>query len=111
MAETTIATGDAVAVKRWDPSFMRQMHKKIFWAPMSGKEPNNIVQVKTELTKNPGDRITQSLFPRLSGSGVQGDVDIEGFEEATTLQSDNITIDFYANACRGPRGITSTGSS
>ena len=100
MAETTIATGDAVAVKRWDPSFMRQMHKKIFWAPMSGKEPNNIVQVKTELTKNPGDRITQSLFPRLSGSGVQGDVDIEGFEEATTLQSDNITIDFYANAWR-----------
>jgi len=100
MADTTIATGDAVTVKRWDPKFMSQANKKIFFAPMTGKEENNIVQSKLDLTKGPGDRITISLFPRFAGAGVQGDVDIENNEESITPQTDNVTIDFYANAFR-----------
>lgn len=100
MPDTTIATGDAVTVKRWDPKFVKQANKKIFFASMTGKDENNIVQTKLDLTKGPGDRITIPLFPRFAGAGVQGDVDIEGNEEAITPQSDNVSIDFYANAFR-----------
>jgi len=100
MPDTTIATGDAVTVKRWDPKFVKQANKKIFFAAMTGKDENNIVQSKLDLTKGPGDRITMPLFPRFSGAGVQGDVDIEGNEEAITPQSDNVSIDFYAQAFR-----------
>lgn len=100
MADTTIATGDAVTVKRWDPKFIKQANKKIFFAAMTGKEENNIVQSKLDLTKGPGDRITISLFPRFAGAGVQGDSDIENQEEAITPQTDNVTIDFYAQAFR-----------
>lgn len=100
MADTTVATGDAVAVKRWDRAFVREAAKKIFWASLSGKDENNVVQTKLDLTKNPGDRITVPLFPRFSGAGLQGDVLIEGQEEAVTLYSDNVTIDAYFNAFR-----------
>lgn len=100
MADTTVATGAAVAVQRWDPKFMSQMHKKVFWAPVSGPDENYIVVTKTDFLKNPGEKLTISLFPRFSGAGVQGDVDIEGQEEPITLQSDTMTLDFYANSFR-----------
>ncbi len=100
MADTQILTGDNVAVKRWDSVLMREAGKKIFFAPLTGKDDNNIVQTKLDLTKNPGDRLRMTLFPSLHGAGVQGDEDIEGAEEATTLYSDDITIDLYMNAWR-----------
>lgn len=106
MADTSIATGDNVAVKRWDPGFMRQEPKKIFFATMSGREPNNIVQTKNDLTRNPGDKITISLFPRFSGAGVTGEGAIEGLEEQITLQDDAVTVQLYRQAWRSAGPLT-----
>ncbi len=44
MADTAIAAGDAVAVKRWDPSFTVEMGKNNFWTGVSGPDANNICQ-------------------------------------------------------------------
>ena len=106
MADTNIATGDDAAVKRWDPGFMRQEGKKIFWAAMSGKDPNNLVQTKNELTRKPGDKITISLFPRFSGAGVTGEGAVEGTEEQTTVQNDSVIVEMYRNAWRSAGYLT-----
>ncbi len=106
MADTQIATGDDAAVKQWDPGFMRQEGKKIFWATMSGKDPNNLVQTKNELTRKPGDKITISLWPRFSGAGVQGEAPIEGFEEQVTVQNDAVTVEMYRQAWRSAGYLT-----
>jgi len=104
MANTTIATGDGIAVKQYDRSIMAEMGKKIFWASMMGKEENNIVQSKVDLQKGPGDRITINFIPNLSGAGVSGDAEsgnvIEGNEETLTPYVDTVTIDAYFNATR-----------
>ena len=98
MAATTIATGDGVTVKRWDPDFMTEAPKKVFFGQFAGRDPNNICITKTDLTTKPGDRITISLFPNLDGAGIQGETPIEGQEEASTFYTDNVGIDFYATA-------------
>ncbi len=98
MPSTTIATGDAVAVKVWDRDFIAEMPKKVFFAQFAGRDPNNICITKVDLNTKPGDRITVSLFPNLDGAGIQGETDIEGQEEPSTLYSDNVGIDFYAHA-------------
>lgn len=101
MTDILISTGDDLAVKRYDRAFMAEAAKKIFFGPMSGKDENNIVQTKMDLTKNPGDQIRIPLFPNLSGAGLSGDtVTIEGQEESVTLYSDDVTVNFYANALR-----------
>lgn len=100
MADTEILTGDAIAVKRFDKTFMSQAAKKIFFAPMTGKDENNIVQTKLDLTKSPGDQVTIPLFPNLVGTGKTGDVDIEGQEEQITPLNDAVGINLYMNAFR-----------
>lgn len=101
MSDILIATTDDLAVKRYDRAFMAEAAKKIFFGPLAGKDENNIVQTKMDLTKNPGDQIRIPLFPNLSGAGVSGDtVTIEGAEETVTLYSDDVTVGFYANALR-----------
>ncbi len=101
MADTAIATGDAVAVKRWDPSFTVEMGKKNFWTGVSGPDANNICQTKLDLTRQPGDRIRMELFPNLDGAGFTGEAsNIEGAEEETVLDYDDVTAEIYGNAWR-----------
>lgn len=101
MSTTAIATGNAIAVKRWDSKFVNELPKKVFFAGMAGPGDNNVVQIKNDLTKQPGDRITIPLRMNLSGAGVTGDsATIEGAEEPLTFYSDNITVDVYYNAVR-----------
>ena len=60
---------------------------------MMGKDSNNIFQIKDDLEKKKGDTITIGLTARLSGSGVSGDAELEGNEEAINAYSEDIAID------------------
>jgi N4-gp56 family major capsid protein len=107
MADTTIATDSAHAVKRWDSAFTIEMGKKNFWAGVSGKDPNNICQTKLDLTRNQGDRVRLELFPNLSGAGFTGELtNVEGSEEETALDYDDVTVNLYGNAWRTAGPIT-----
>jgi N4-gp56 family major capsid protein len=57
-----------------------------------GKGENAIIQVKEELTKEAGDRITFSLVTRLTGAGVTGDNQLEGNEEALGNYGHQVTV-------------------
>jgi N4-gp56 family major capsid protein len=67
---------------------------------LMGKGDNNIVQKFDDLKKSPGDTITLPLTAKLSGSGVTGDSELEGNEEAINAYSEQIGIDQIRNAVR-----------
>ncbi len=79
---------------------MKEALKKTFALQFMGTDANALIQLKTELNKGPGDRITFGLRQQLQGAGVQGDATLEGNEEALVTYSQNVTIDQLRHAVR-----------
>lgn len=91
MADTTVSSDNRV--QQWaDDEFYEYVRMNPF-KPLMGKGENSPIQVKEELTKDAGDRITISLVTRLTGSGVTGDNTLEGNEEALGNYGHRITVD------------------
>jgi N4-gp56 family major capsid protein len=92
MAYTSYAVNDSFAVKMWSKSLVVAMREYLEIAPLMGKGPNNIIQVKDELAKGPGDTITYGLRARLQGGGIVSSTIAEGNGEALSIYSDQIQI-------------------
>lgn len=93
-------TGSPEAVKRWSRETWVELPKLIYWNKFMGKGLNSVVQVKTELEGQSGDKITFSFVRKLQGGGVNGDGDLEGQEEPINTYQDSVTIDQKRNAVR-----------
>ena len=90
MADTTVASANRV--QQWaDDEFFEYTRKNPLNRYMGSGE-NSIIQVKEELTKDPGDRITFSLVSRLTGTGVADDATLEGNEEALGNYGHQVTV-------------------
>jgi N4-gp56 family major capsid protein len=101
MAETEILTGDALAVKRWsDRTFVEYRADTFFDTQGFIGGPDSIIEEKTELNANPGDKVTFGLRMALTGTGVTGDNTMEGNEEAMNYYSCHVTIDQIRNAVK-----------
>ncbi len=100
MATTNYGPNNALAVKLWSKRLFREALKATFFSKFMGEEDTNVLQIKTETQKGPGDRITIGLRMQLTAAGVQGDGTLEGNEEALTTYSDNVIIDQLRNAVR-----------
>ncbi len=59
---------------------------------LMGQGENSPIQVKEELTKEAGDRITFSLVTRLTGDGVTNDATLEGQEESLGNYGHQVTV-------------------
>lgn len=95
MADTTVATANKVQI--WaDKYFVEYVRGNRFKAYM-GKANTSIIQVKEELTKESGDRITMSLVGKLSGDGVTNDATLEGNEESAANFGHLITVNQLRN--------------
>jgi N4-gp56 family major capsid protein len=79
---------------------MKEALKKTFALQFMGTDTNALIQIKTELNKGPGDRLTFGLRQQLGGAGIQGDNTLEGNEEALVTYSQNVTIDQLRHAVR-----------
>lgn len=100
MATTQYGVNHPLAVKAWSKKLFVDALKKTYFERFMGKSPSSLVQIKDEVSKGPGDRITVGLRMQLSGDGVQGDGTLEGNEEALTTYSDNVFIDQLRHAVR-----------
>jgi N4-gp56 family major capsid protein len=100
MAETTFATGNALTNKLWSAKFLKEMHKRTWFGKFMGEGEDNIVQVKTETSKSPGDNITVGLVMSLTGDGVTEGTILEGNEEDMTFYSDSVTINELYHAVK-----------
>lgn len=106
MAETTIATGNALTQKLYNEKLVRDVVKQTYWCRFMGKTPNFAVQVKTDLEGKQGDTIYYGLRMRLSGTGVEDDEILEGQEEDLTTYSDSITLKQYRHAVKDNGAMT-----
>lgn len=112
MSETQFATGDNLTKKIWSEKVIREAVKDIFFAKFMGRggyigqrqngpDPNAIVMVKEELTKQNGDRITMALRMRLTNDAIDTEnADIEGNEEEMVFYDFSVTINEKANAVK-----------
>jgi N4-gp56 family major capsid protein len=100
MATTDYGVNHALAVKIWTKRLLREALKETHCGRFMGTSTNSLIQVKSELRKQAGDRIRVGLRMQLSGDGVQGDDTLEGNEEALTTYSDDIFVDQLRHAVR-----------
>ena len=90
MADTTVSSANRV--QQWaDDEFFEYVRKNPLKFLM-GTSVNSPIQVKEELTKKAGDRVTFSLVGRLTGAGVADDATLEGNEEALDNYGHQVTV-------------------
>ena len=98
MADTSAATG--LTVQQWDDKFYTEYIQANPFKPYMGTSENSIIQVKEDLSKKKGDRITYAFVNRLTGAAVTGDSTLEGNEEAMDSRSHAVTIQKRRNGVR-----------
>lgn len=93
---------DALRREMWRSELMQDVIDGMYFTQngLMGEGDNNIVQTFSDLKKESGDTITVPLTAKLSGSGVSGDSELEGNEEAISSYYDQISIDQIRNAVR-----------
>ncbi len=99
MANTVSTSGLRAQV--WLKELMKDVEDSLYFKSrkMMGTDSNNIIQVKPELTKSAGDRVTFGLTLKIGG-GITGDSELEGNEKAITSYAQSVIIDQIRNAAR-----------
>ncbi len=100
MATTEYGVNHPMAVKKWSGDLMKEALKRTHALQFMGTNKNALVQIKTELNKDAGDRIRFGLRQQLQGDGISGDGTLEGNEEALEIYTDNVFIDQLRHAVR-----------
>ena len=98
MTDTTVAAG--LKQQNWDKKFFKEYLEANRFKREMGTSPNNIIQMKSDLTKKKGDSVTFSLINRLTGPGVIGSSTLEGNEEAMDSRSFKLVVNKIRNAVR-----------
>lgn len=94
MAQTVIPFGDPKAQKKWSASLaVDQIKKSYFERKFVGTDQNSVIQRKTELESDSGDRISFDLSVQLRGEHTDGDKRLEGKEESLRFYTDEVVID------------------
>ena len=100
MASTSYPVNHPLAVKLWSKKLFHDVLGESFWGRFSGEGTDSMIQIKTETSKGPGDRVRVPLRALLTGDGVQGDATLEGNEEALTTYYDDVVINQLRHAVR-----------
>jgi N4-gp56 family major capsid protein len=94
MGQTVIPFGDAKAQKKWSGKlFIDTAKKSYFTKKFVGEDDNSVIQRKTELDSDAGDRISYDLSVQLRGKPTQGDNRVKGKEENLKFYTDEVAID------------------
>lgn len=93
MPTPTIDTTHGVSAEQWSNEvFSEYLAQNPFFTFM-GTSSHNIIQVKEELTKAPGDAITVQLRAKLAGAGVSGSTALKGAEEDLVFYDQRLLVD------------------
>jgi N4-gp56 family major capsid protein len=92
MATTSFGVNDAMAVKLWSKSLTVAEREYLDIAPLMGEDENSIIQIKTETSKGPGDKVTFGLVGRLTGDGKTENETAEGNGESLSIYSDALYV-------------------
>lgn len=89
MAMTTIPFGDSKAAKKWSANLAVDQRKKSYFENrFIGSDDNSVIQRKTELESDAGDRISFDLCVQMRNKPTYGDARLEGKEESLKFYTD-----------------------
>lgn len=99
MATTVVPFGDPKAQKKWSANLAVDTRKKSYFENrFIGVDDNNIIQRKTELETDAGDRISFDLCVQMRAKPTYGDARLEGKEESLKFYTDEVIIDQVRHA-------------
>ena len=81
----------------WDDKFFTSYVRANQFSRYMGMSENSLIQVKEDLTKKNGDKVTFALVNDLAGAGVAGSTALEGAEEALGSRSTTVTVALARN--------------
>lgn len=96
MAQTIVGSfgSDPIAQKRWSGSLAVAMQRKSYFErKFISTDENALIQRKTELESDAGDRVSFDLSMQLRGKPVKGDNRLKGNSENLRFYSDEVVID------------------
>jgi len=102
MADTTFAKGDLLTQKIWSATLFKEAAKEIYLSKFMGQSADNIIQLKNDLTKKKGDKITFPLRMRMTeaGQSSQTSITLEGNEEALIFYDFAVELYIYGHAVK-----------
>jgi N4-gp56 family major capsid protein len=100
MADTTVIT--ALQKQVWSKDLYKAALLENWFSQsgLMGKGANNIVELKTDLSKSEGESAIFGLIYNLQGRGIDGDNMLEGNEEAIQTASFKVYVDQKRQAIR-----------
>lgn len=98
MPDTTVGTG--LRVQQWDDRFFIEYLQSNLFSKFMGKDENSVIQVKEDLAKKKGDRITYALVNKLTNDAITGSSTLEGNEEDMVTRSHALTVTKRRNGVR-----------
>lgn len=99
MATTVVAFGDPRAQKKWSANLAVDTRKKSYFENrFIGTDDNSIIQRKTELETDAGDRVSFDLCVQMRAKPTYGDARLEGKEESLKFYTDEVIIDQVRHA-------------
>jgi N4-gp56 family major capsid protein len=94
MPQTIIPFGDVKAQKKWSSNLAVDAVKKSYFSKkFIGKGENNVIEQKTDLETEQGERISFDLSVQLRGKPTSGDNRVKGKEESLKFYTDEVIID------------------
>jgi N4-gp56 family major capsid protein len=91
--KTQFATNDPNTRKKWSKDLFKIILPGLEYSYLVGTGTDSIVQLKTELGKGEGDKITFGIRLPLTGAGVVGRDTVEGNEEKLIFKDFDMTIE------------------
>lgn len=96
MAETTAQVG--LTPQQWDDKFFMEYVRDSRFKRYMGTDENAIIQIKDDLTRKPGDRVTFANVRKLNGPGVRNNEILVGNETELDSRSMAVTVNPIRNA-------------
>lgn len=90
MSTTTARAG--LTPQQWDDKFFAAYVRDSRFKRYMGTDENSIIQLKEDLTKKKGDKVTFALVNELTNAGVTGNQTLEGNEEGLDSRSHALTV-------------------
>ena len=83
---------------QWSDQFWREYVRENIFSPYMGSEMSDMIQLKTDLSRKPGDSVVFAAARSLVGAGVTGNTVLEGNEELLNLRSLKVAVGVIRHA-------------
>ncbi len=88
-----VLTNHGQTVEQWDADISREYLGQLQWKHFMGQGNRAMIQIKSNLMKNPGDKITVGNRGKLQGGRVKGRTKLRGNEGRIDIFSQKVEID------------------